>query len=475
MRYTQALHGRTYTFDGIVEVLAKASPHRSGDVLAGCAASSDAERAAARYVLADLPLRTFLEEDVVPAEQDDVTRLILERHDAAAFAPVAGLSVGELRDWLLAVAARGETSTLAAVAPGLTPEMVAAVSKLMRNQDLIAVAAATQVLTRFRTTVGMRGRLSTRLQPNHPTDDEGGITATILDGLLLGSGDATIGINPASDDPATVGRLLHLVDEIRERYAVPTQSCVLTHITTTLDLIEQGLPVDLVFQSIGGTQGANAGFGVTLAMLAEAREATLALGRGTIGSQAMYFETGQGSALSAEAHLGTGGRPVDQQTLEARAYGVARAFDPFLVNTVVGFIGPEYLYDGKQIIRAGLEDHFCGKVLGLPMGVDICYTNHAEADQDDMDTLLTVLGVAGCSYIMGIPGTDDVMLGYQSTSFHDALYARRVLGKRPAPEFEAWLEGLGMLDGPTGVRALEPASSPFEERFASLSAGQAVR
>jgi len=467
VRYRQTLHGRTYEFDGLVEVLAKATPLRSGDVLAGCAATSDAERAAARYVLADLPLDTFLTEPVVPPDSDDVTRLILEQHDRAAYAPISGLTVGGLREWLLDAAARQDTPALTGVAPGLTPEMVAAVSKIMRNQDLVAVAAATEVVTRFRTTMGLRGRLGTRLQPNHPTDDAAGIAASILDGLLLGSGDAVIGINPASDDPATVARLLRLVDDLRVRYDVPTQSCVLTHVTTTIDLIEQGLPVDLPFQSIAGTQRANAGFGVTLGMLAEADEAARSLGRGSVGDPAsrnvMYFETGQGSALSADAHLGTGGRPVDQQTLEARAYAVARAHRPFLVNTVVGFIGPEYLYDGKQILRAGLEDHFCGKLLGVPMGVDVCYTNHAEADQDDMDTLLTMLGVAGCTYVMGVPGADDVMLGYQSTSFHDALYARQVLGLRPAPEFEAWWERIGLADGRGGVRDLDPAGTLLRE------------
>jgi len=463
-RYQHTLHGRTFAFNGLVDVLAKASALRSGDVLAGCAAESDAERAAARWVLADLPLTTFLEEYVVPPDTDDVTRLILESHDVEAFAPVRHLTVGEFRDWLLEVAGTASCAlTLAAVAPGLTPEMVAAVSKLMRNQDLIAVAAATEVMTGFRTTLGLPGRLSTRLQPNHPTDDPAGIASVILDGLLLGCGDAVIGINPASDDPATVGRLLHLVDEVREHYRIPTQSCVLTHVTTTLELVAQGLPVDLVFQSIAGTEGANAGFGVELGMLSEAREAAAALGRGTVGEQVMYFETGQGSALSADAHCGTDGLPVDQQTLEARAYGVARAFDPFIVNTVVGFIGPEYLYDGKQILRAGLEDHFCGKLLGVPMGVDVCYTNHAEADQDDMDTLLTLLGVAGCTFVITVPGADDVMLGYQSTSFHDALYARRVLGKRAAPEFEEWLAGLGMLEGDGRIRPVDPASTPLRE------------
>ena len=459
MRYTQTLAGHTYTFDGLVDVLAKATPLRSGDVLAGCAAESDADRAAARYVLADLPLEVFLNDPVVPPEQDDVTRLILQAHDSVAFGPVASLTVGGLREWLLDTAARGDHAALTAVSPGLTPEMVAAVSKLMRNQDLIAVAAATRVESAFRTTLGLPGRLSTRLQPNHPTDDPVGIAASILDGLLLGSGDAVIGINPASDNPQTVERLLHLIDDIRLRYEIPVQSCVLTHVTTTLELIERAAPVDLAFQSIAGTQAANAGFGVELSMLAEACEAARSLHRGTVGDNVMYFETGQGSALSADAHFGTNGKPVDQQTLEVRAYGVARTFEPLLVNTVVGFIGPEYLYDGKQIIRAGLEDHFCGKLLGLPMGVDICYTNHAEADQDDMDVLLTLLGVAGCTYIMGVPGSDDVMLGYQSTSFHDALYARQVLALAPAPEFERWLDQVGMLDPSGHIRAVDPVAS----------------
>ncbi|MEV6344055.1 ethanolamine ammonia-lyase subunit EutB [Actinoplanes sp. NPDC051851] len=462
MRYRQALHGHTYEFDGLVDVMAKATPSRSGDVLAGCAARTDAERAAARWVLADVPLTAFLNEPLVPYEKDDVTRLIVDTHDPVAFAPVRHLTVGGFREWLLDLVARpGASTVLSALAPGLTPEMVAAVSKLMRNQDLVAVAAATSVVTGFRTTLGLPGRLATRLQPNHPTDDHAGVAAAILDGLLLGSGDAVIGINPASDNPRTVARLLHLIDEVRQRYAIPAQSCVLTHVTTTIDLIAAGAPVDLVFQSIAGTQAANAGFGVELSMLAEAKAAAESLGRGTVGQNVMYFETGQGSALSADAHLGVGGRPVDQQTLEARAYGVARAFDPLLVNTVVGFIGPEYLYDGKQIVRAGLEDHLCGKLLGLPMGVDVCYTNHAEADQDDMDTLLTLLGVAGCTFVIAVPGADDVMLGYQSTSFHDALYVRKVLGKKPAPEFEAWLNGVGLLGNDGSVLAIDPTSSPL--------------
>lgn len=468
MKFTHVLHGRTYAFDGLVDLMARATTLRSGDVLAGCAAESAAERAAARFVLADLPLTTFLEEQVVPYESDDITRLILDSHDAEAFAEIRHLTVGGFREWLLDTAAQPEAAArLASIANGLTPEMVAAVSKIMRHQDLITVAAATTVVTAFRSTLGLPGRFSTRLQPNHPADEHAGVAAAMLDGLLLGCGDAVIGINPASDNPQTIGQLLVFIDEVRQRYEIPTQSCVLTHASTTLDLIEKGFPVDLVFQSIAGTQGANAGFGVELSMLAEADEAARSLERGTVGSNVMYFETGQGSALSAGAHLGTGGRPVDQQTLEARAYGVARAFDPFIVNTVVGFIGPEYLYDGKQITRAGLEDHFCGKLLGVPMGVDVCYTNHAEADQDDTDTLLTLLGVAGCTFAIAVPGADDVMLGYQSTSFHDALYVRQVLGRRTAPEFEKWLDRMGLLAADGGIRAVDPVSSPLRSLAAS--------
>ena len=392
---------------------------------------------AARMALADLPLREFLSEAVVPYEADEVTRLIVDSHDPVAFAAVSGLTVGAFRDWLLANTVRG--SDIAAIAAGITPEMAAAVSKLMRNQDLIAVARKISVITRFRNTIGLPGRLAVRLQPNHPTDDPAGITASVLDGLLMGAGDAVIGINPASDNIETTATLLNLLDEVRCAYGIPTQSCVLAHVTTTLALVNRGAPVDLCFQSIAGTQAANRGFGIDLALLAEARAATLSLGRGSVGSDVMYFETGQGSCLSADAHHG-----VDQQTLEARAYAVARAFSPLLVNSVVGFIGPEYLYDGKQIARAALEDHFCGKLLGVPMGVDVCYTNHAEADGDDTDTILTLLGVAGVTFIMGVPGADDIMLNYQSTSFHDALYLRDVLGLRPAPEFEAWLETIGL-------------------------------
>ncbi|MFI6309974.1 ethanolamine ammonia-lyase subunit EutB [Nocardia fusca] len=460
--YRSTIGVRTYTFDGLIDLLAKATPERSGDQLAGCAAATDAERAAAQWALAEVPLTTFLTEVVVPYETDEVTRLIIDSHDRFAFAPIAHLTVGGLRDWLLAVAATEDAATtLAAVSPGLTPEMVAAVSKIMRNQDLIAVAKATMVTAGFRTTIGLPGRLSTRLQPNHPTDDPRGVAAATLDGLLLGSGDAVIGINPATDSPQATADLLSLLDEVRLRFGIPTQSCVLSHVTTTIGLIEAGAPVDLVFQSVAGTEGANAGFGVNISLLREGNEAGRSLRRGTVGDNVMYLETGQGSALSANAHLGVGDRPVDQQTLETRAYAVARDLQPLLVNTVVGFIGPEYLYNGKQIIRAGLEDHFCGKLLGLPMGVDVCYTNHAEADQDDMDTLLTLLGTAGCPFVIAVPGADDVMLGYQSLSFHDALYVRKVLGLRPAPEFEAWLSGLGMIDANGRVRQVAPLSSPL--------------
>ncbi|MFE2994541.1 ethanolamine ammonia-lyase subunit EutB [Nocardia sp. NPDC059246] len=462
MIFHQRLGGGTYTFDGLVELLAKATPRRSGDELAGCAAHSDAERAAAQWALAEVSLGVFLEEPVVPYETDEVTRLIIDGHDRGAFQAISHLTVGGLRDWLLAVAARPDAAaTLRAVAPGLTPEMVAAVSKLMRNQDLIAVARAAEVRSGFRTSIGVPGTLATRLQPNHPTDDPRGIAAAVLDGLLLGCGDAVIGINPATDSPQATADLLYLLDEVRQRFEIPTQSCVLSHVTTTLGLIEAGAPVDLVFQSIAGTQGANSGFGVTISLLREANEAGRSLRRGTVGDNVMYLETGQGSALSAGAHLGAEGKPVDQQTLEARAYAIARDLDPFLINTVVGFIGPEYLYDGKQIIRAGLEDHFCGKLLGLPMGVDVCYTNHAEADQDDMDTLLTLLAAAGCPFVIAVPGTDDVMLGYQSLAYHDALYARQILDLRPAPEFAAWLEGLGMMDSTGRILPIEPLSSPL--------------
>ena len=439
MVYRQTIRATSYIFDDLRELMAKATPPRSGDRLAGIAAASAEQMIAARMALAEVPLETFLRETLVPYEDDEVTRLIIDTHDASAFAGVASLTVGAFRDWLLSDAAT--LQSLKNLARGITPEMSAAVSKLMRNQDLILVAKKCEVITRFRNTIGLRGRMSVRLQPNHPFDDAKGITASILDGILLGSGDACIGINPASDDPAVIGGMVRLLDDVIARLQIPTQSCVLAHVTTTLGLIEQGLPVDLVFQSIAGTQAANRSFGIDLALLKQAHEAGLSLRRGSVGSHVMYFETGQGSALSADAHHG-----VDQQTLEARAYAVARAFDPLLVNSVVGFIGPEYLYDGKEIIRAGLEDHFCGKLLGLPLGVDVCYTNHAEADQDDMDNLLTLLAAAGVTFIMGVPGADDVMLNYQSTSFHDALYVRDLFGLKRAPEFDDWLFRVGLAD-----------------------------
>lgn len=445
MAYRQTIGRNSFVFESLRDLLAKASPPRAGDRLAGIAAGASEEMVAARMALADVPLRQFLNDAVIPYEDDEVTRLIVDSHDASAFTAVSTLTVGAFRDWLLSPGAT--TETLRQLAGGLTPEMVAAVSKLMRNQDLILTAKKCEVVTRFRNTIGLPGRMSVRLQPNHPFDDPKGITASILDGLLLGAGDACIGINPASDDPAVIGELLHLLDNIITRLRMPAQSCVLTHVTTTLDLINKGLPVDLVFQSVAGTEAANRSFGINLTVLKEAHQAGLSLRRGTVGNNVMYFETGQGSALSAGAHHG-----VDQQTCEARAYGVARAFDPLLVNSVVGFIGPEYLYDGKEIIRAGLEDHFCGKLLGLPIGVDVCYTNHAEADQDDMDNLLTLLAAAGVTFIMGVPGADDVMLNYQSTSFHDALYVRELFGLRRAPEFEDWLIHAGLAEPDLSLR-----------------------
>jgi ethanolamine ammonia-lyase large subunit len=454
--YVHSVGGTRYAFPDLRTLMARATPHRSGDVLAGVAAGSMAERVAAQMALADLPLKTFLSEAVVPYEADEITRLILDTHDAGAFAPVAALTVGGLRDWLLSDEADGPA--LAALSPGLTPEMAAAVAKICRIQDLILIAAKRRVTTKFRDTIGLPGRLASRLQPNHPTDDPKGILASIVDGLLLGCGDAVIGINPASDSPQRVHDLLSMLDDLRQRLEVPTQSCVLTHVTTAIDLMAGGTPVDLVFQSIGGTEATNTSFGFGLSTLREAHEAALSLKRGTVGTDVMYFETGQGSALSANAHHG-----CDQQTIEARAYAVARQFSPLLVNTVVGFIGPEYLYNGREIIRAGLEDHFSAKLLGVPMGCDVCYTNHAEADQDDMDLLMTSLAAAGLTFIMGVPGADDVMLGYQSTSFHDVLALRQMLGLKPAPEFEAWLDRVGLTDEAGRVRPLD-----MPERFQRL-------
>jgi ethanolamine ammonia-lyase large subunit len=436
--------------------MAKASPARSGDYLAGVAAASAEERVAAQMALADVPLGHFLVEHVIPYSHDEVTRLIIDTHDAQAFGLISHLTVGDFRNFLLAEST--DTLTLQQLKWGLVPEMVAAVSKIMRIQDMISVSAKCQATTRFRSSIGLPGRLATRLQPNHPTDDYRGIAASIIDGLCYANGDACIGINPATDSVPQVIGLVRMLDDLIGRFEIPTQSCVLSHLTTTIQAIEQGAPVDLAFQSIGGTQALNASFGVSLALLQEGYEATLSLGRGTVGQQVMYFETGQGSALSAQAHHG-----LDQQTAEARAYALARHFDPLLVNTVVGFIGPEYLYDGKQIIRAGVEDVFCGKLMGLPMGIDICYTNHAEADQDDMDVLLTLMGAAGAHYIMGIPGADDVMLNYQSTSFHDALYLRQLMGLRPAPEFEAWLLQMGLLDEQLRLQTPMPSSRLLSE------------
>ena len=444
--YSHTVDHKVYRFQDLRDLLAKASPARSGDYLAGVAAADYEERVAAQMALAEVPLAQFLSETVIPYEQDEVTRLIIDRHDAAAFQPVAHLTVGDFRNWLLSDLATEDS--LAHLAPGLTPEMAAAVSKIMRIQDLILIAKKCRVVTAFRTTVGLPGRLSTRLQPNHPTDDPAGVSASVVDGLMYGNGDAVIGINPATDNVNAVITLIQMLDAVIRRYEIPTQSCVLTHVTTSIEAINRGAPLDLVFQSIAGTEAANRSFGINLGILREGYEAARALGRGTVGQNVMYFETGQGSALSANAHHG-----VDQQTCEARAYAVAREFSPFLVNTVVGFIGPEYLNDGKQIIRAGLEDHFCGKLLGVPMGCDVCYTNHAEADQNDMDMLLTLLAVAGINFVMGIPGSDDVMLNYQTTSFHDALYVRKVLGSRPAPEFEAWLQRVGIFSGDAKILA----------------------
>ena len=441
--------------------MAKATPARSGDSLAGVIADNAQQRVAAQMALADLPLATFLNDCVIPYENDEITRLIIDEHDTEAFSIISHLTVGDFRNWLLSDAA--DTATLQKIATGITPEMAAAVSKIMRIQDLVAVSQKCRVISQFRNTIGLQGRLATRLQPNHPTDDMTGIAASIVDGLLYGAGDAVIGINPATDNVPQVIKIVNMLNDIIVQYQIPTQSCVLTHVTNTIMAIEAGAPVDLVFQSIAGTEAANRSFGINLQLLHEAREAALSLGRGTVGQNVMYFETGQGSALSARANHG-----VDQQTCEARAYAVARKFKPLLINTVVGFIGPEYLFDGKQIIRAGLEDHFCGKLIGLPMGCDVCYTNHAEADQDDMDVLLTLLGTAGCNFIMGVPGSDDIMLNYQTTSFHDALYARRALGLKPAPEFEAWLKNIGIFTAGETVNLGRELPSNFAQALRRL-------
>jgi ethanolamine ammonia-lyase large subunit len=462
MRYKHTLGVQTYEFRDLKEVMAKASPARSGDYLAGVAAATYVERMAARMCLAEVPLAQFLQELLIPYESDEVTRLIIDTHDKQAFAEISYLTVADFRNWLLSDIAT--TETLTRVAPGITPEMAAAVSKLMRNQDLILVAKKCSVITRFRNTIGLPGHISARLQPNHPTDDPRGIAASLIDGLLYGSGDAVIGINPATDNLSALMELYHLVDGVIQQFEIPTQSCILTHVTNQIQLIEKGAPVDLVFQSIAGTELANKSFGIDIALLAEARDAALSLKRGTIGDNVMYFETGQGSALSANANHG-----VDQQTCEARAYAIARHLSPLLTNTVVGFIGPEYLYDGKQIIRAGLEDHFCGKLLGVPLGCDVCYTNHAEADQDDMDTLMTLLANAGLTFLMGIPGADDIMLNYQTTSFHDTLYLRKILGLKAAPEFEQWLKKMNIMDSAGQVRPINQ-QHPLLQQFPSKMA-----
>ncbi|MCB5161167.1 ethanolamine ammonia-lyase subunit EutB [Marinomonas algarum] len=463
-QFRHTLAGRTFGFVDLADLMAKATPARSGDRLAGFAAESAEERAIAQMTLADVPLSLFLQQALVPYEDDEITRLILDDHDLTAFAPIAHLTVGGFRDWLLSDLATSDVLT--SIRAGVTPEMAAAVSKIMRNQDLILVAKKCHIKTAFRNTIGLPGHLSTRLQPNHPTDDLTGIAASMLDGLLYANGDAVIGINPATDNVQQATRLIKMMDEVIQHYEIPTQSCVLTHVTNTIECIEQGAQVDLVFQSIGGTQATNDSFGFNLATLAEAQAAALSLNRGTVGNNVMYFETGQGSALSANAHHG-----LDQQTCEARAYAVARKFNPLLVNTVVGFIGPEYLYNGKEITRAGLEDHFCGKLLGLPMGCDVCYTNHAEADQNDMDNLLTLLGVAGCTFIMGIPGSDDIMLNYQTTSFHDALYARRALGLKPAPEFELWLEKMAIASSRNTFSLNDALPDAFHHSLNRLTGG----
>jgi len=462
MNYSYTLGAKTYQFRNLADLLAKATPARAGDRLAGLAAETAEERVVAQMALAEVPLAEFLNQAVVPYEDDEVTRLIIDEHNPEAFAPIAHLTVGDFRNWLLCE--KASPDVLRSIRAGLTPEMVAAVSKLMRNQDLMLVAKKCQVVSAFRNTIGLPGHFSARLQPNHPTDNINGIAASILDGLLYGSGDAVIGINPATDNLEQCENLLRMLDDIIQSYAIPTQSCVLTHVTNTLEAIERGAPVDLVFQSVGGTEATNRSFGVDLAMLSQAESAARSLNRGSVGNNVMYFETGQGSALSANAHQG-----VDQQTCEARSYAVARKFNPLLVNTVVGFIGPEYLFDGKEIIRAGLEDHFCGKLLGLPMGVDVCYTNHAQADQNDMDNLLTLLAVAGCTYIMGIPGADDIMLNYQTTSFHDALYVRELLGLRPAPEFEDWLLQMKILDDNQPRRLRNNLPEPFANALSHIA------
>jgi ethanolamine ammonia-lyase large subunit len=442
-----------FHFGDLRELFAKANEQKAGDELAGLAAQSERERVAAKHALADLTLQAIVENPLISPAEDDVSGLILETHDREAFSSIKSMTVGEFREFILS----DETTeaVLKRLHWAITPEIAAAAAKLMSNKDLVLAANKIRVVTHCRNTMGERGVLGIRLQPNHPADDVAGILLSAFDGLLYGCGDAVIGVNPATDAVETVNAILHALNRLIEAYNIPTQGCCLAHISTQLKAMERGAPVDLLFQSIAGTQKANESFGITLEMLREGREQVLehhknrgllphrsAVGLADHPHHVMYFETGQGSALSADAHHG-----VDQLTLEARAYGVARVFEPFLVNSVVGFIGPEYLYDERQIIRAGLEDHFMGKLLGLPMGCDVCYTNHAEADQNSADNLLMLLTAAGCNYFMGVPCSDDVMLNYQSTSFHDALAMRRLFKLNPAPEFLAWLHEMGLYKG----------------------------
>ncbi len=442
MGYSATLRGQTFTFADLRDLFARANEEKSGDQLAGIGARSETERVAAKWALADVSLGEILDHPMLDPDHDDVSRLILSTYDAAVFAGIRSWTVGELRERLLDH--RSTEADLIGWGAALTPEMAAAVAKLMSNKDLIIAASRFRRITRCRNTLGEEGVLAIRIQPNHPSDDLMGILFATLDGLCYGCGDAVIGINPAGDSPRTVAEILRVIDRLISRYSIPTQACVLAHITTQLAALDAGAPVDLLFQSIAGTQAANASFGITLDLLREGRQRVLDHHDSRknvpwIGTDVMYFETGQGSALSAEAHHG-----IDQLTLEARAYGVARTLNPFLVNSVVGFIGPEYLFDERQIIRAGLEDHFMGKLIGLPMGVDVCYTNHAAADQNSADNLLVLLAGAGCNYFMGVPCSDDVMLNYQSTSYHDAVGVRQLFNRRPAPEFAAWLEAQGI-------------------------------
>jgi ethanolamine ammonia-lyase large subunit len=450
MPYSHTVRGEGFTFPDLRDLLAKASEPKSGDALAGIAATSERQRVAAKLALADVTLAEIVDNPLIDPDADDVSRLILDTHDRTAFAPLRSLTVGQFRELLLA------DPNPSRLRWAVMPEVVAAVARLMSNAELVYAAAKVRNVTRCRNTLGERGVFGVRVQPNHPSDDLAGILVAAVEGLAFGCGDAVIGVNPATDSVETVVAILRSLDRLISTLGIPTQACCLAHVTTQLAAMDRGAPVDLLFQSVAGTQAANASFGVSLGALKEGRERVLESHRGRavnwVGEQVMYFETGQGSALSAEAHHG-----VDQLTLEARAYGVARAFDPFLVNSVVGFIGPEYLYDERQIVRAGLEDHFVGKLLGLPMGVDVCYTNHAEADRNSADNLLLLLAAAGCNYVMGVPCSDDVMLNYQSTSYHDAATVRELFGLRPAPEFAAWLEQRGITRAGRLVAGERPA------------------